>query len=234
MPVAFAPGSRRASRRSWSRSLVEGAVDARAAPHANPGRIVKRQYALRLRCSGCDVSVRRLRALPPPGADLRGRSSPPRRPSTSLPARTDKRIQGHSYPQACYEDAIGGLFDQVGAPRRPRRSRRSCDGYLRSPGTDRPRPMPGSARARGGRTRRLARTRDVLAWQRDMAQLDAGGTLARGKRSSRTDSRPPRLSPTCAPCRRSGQMPVPTAVRRSCRASSQAPMSWGSSRSSTS
>lgn len=36
-----------------------------------PGRIVKRHYPLRLRCSGCHRFLYGARPLPPPGADLR-------------------------------------------------------------------------------------------------------------------------------------------------------------------
>ena len=76
-----------------------------------PGRLVKRDYALRLRCLGC-------------GRFLYGDVGRYRHPSPTCPAfqaatpkfpRTrgrghDTRVKGHSYPQAWYEGAVGQLL----------------------------------------------------------------------------------------------------------------------------
>ena len=77
-----------------------------------PGRIVKRDYALRLRCAGCgrylygDIGRYRHPA-PTCEAFL---AATPRCAGGSYRGRDDKRVQGHSYPQAWYEDAIGALL----------------------------------------------------------------------------------------------------------------------------
>jgi hypothetical protein len=145
-----------------------------------PGRIVKRNYALRLRCSGCGRflygDVGRYRH-PGPTCDAFIAATPTvrRRYRTGH----DRRIQGHSYPQEWYEDAIGRLLDQVG----------SLDDYAIAEVVgryhDRPAGIDRASLARISQDReeagrRLGRSRDVLEWQREMAQLDVEEQAARG------------------------------------------------------
>lgn len=144
-----------------------------------PGRIVKRNYPLRLRCSGCQRflygDVGRYRH-PAPTCDAFIAATPivRRRYATGH----DKRVQGHSYPQEWYEHAIGKLLEQVGG----------VDDVSITEAVrlyhDRPSRVDEVTLARIGREReeagrRLARTRDVAAWQREMAQLDAEEQAAR-------------------------------------------------------
>jgi hypothetical protein len=90
----------------------------------------------------------------------------------------DKRVQGHSYPQEWYEHAIGKLLEQVGG----------VDDVSITEAVrlyhDRPSRVDEVTLARIGREReeagrQLAKTRDVAAWQREMAQLDAEEQAAR-------------------------------------------------------
>ena len=144
-----------------------------------PGRIVKRNYPLRLRCTGCERflygDVGRYRH-PAPTCEAFIAATPTvrRRYSTGH----DKRVQGHSYPQEWYERAIGNLLEQVGG----------VDDVSITEAVrlyhDRPARVDEATLARVGREReeagrRLAKTRDVLTWQRDMAQLDAEEQAAR-------------------------------------------------------
>ena len=87
-------------------------------------------------------------------------------------------MQGHSYPQQWYEGAIGKLLEQVGG----------VDDYAITEVVrryhDRPARRDEITLARVGREReeagrRLAKTRDVPAWQREMAQLGAEEQAAR-------------------------------------------------------
>ena len=90
----------------------------------------------------------------------------------------DKRVQGHSYPPEWYEHAIGKLLEEVGC----------VDDYAITEVVrryhDRPARRDEATLARIGREReeagrRLAKTRDVSAWQQEMAQLDAEEQAAR-------------------------------------------------------
>jgi hypothetical protein len=80
-----------------------------------PGRIVKRQYALRLRCLCCGRylygDVGRYRHPPPTCPGFRTALPFVRRRRRST---HDSRIKGHSYPQAWYEDAVGAILAQIG------------------------------------------------------------------------------------------------------------------------
>ncbi|HEY5435462.1 MAG TPA: hypothetical protein VIK13_09530, partial [Candidatus Limnocylindrales bacterium] len=138
-----------------------------------PGRIVKRNYPLRLRCSGCQRflygDVGRYRH-PAPTCDAFIAGTPDAR--RRYTKGDDKRAGGHSYPQTWYEDAIGLLLSEVG----------SVDDVTITEGVrryqDRPTRVDGAALARISRereeaSRRLAKSRDVMAWQREIAQLDA-------------------------------------------------------------
>jgi DNA invertase Pin-like site-specific DNA recombinase len=144
-----------------------------------PGRLVKRNYPLRLRCAGC-------------GRFLYGDSGRYRHPAPTCEAfiaatpllrrryrnRHDKRVQGHSYPQRWYEDAIGQLLGELG---------RVDDGAITQavalyveevPRID-TRVLARIEREREEAARQLAKTRDVAAWQTAMARLDAEEELAR-------------------------------------------------------
>jgi hypothetical protein len=144
-----------------------------------PGRIVKRNYPLRLRCSGCHRflygDIGRYRH-PAPTCDAFIAGTPDAR--RRYTRGDDKRAGGHSYPQAWYEDAIGLLLSEVGwvddvtITEVVRRYH------------DRPPRVDGAALARVSHereeaSRRLAKSRDVMAWQREMAQLDAEEQAAR-------------------------------------------------------
>ena len=144
-----------------------------------PGRIVKRNYPLRLRCAGCQRflygDVGRYRH-PAPTCDAFIAGTPDAR--RRYTKGHDKRAGGHSYPQTWYEDAVGLLLSQVG----------SVDDVAITEIVrryhDRPPRADGAALARVGHereeaSRRLAKSRDVLAWQREMAQLDAEERAAR-------------------------------------------------------
>lgn len=144
-----------------------------------PGRIVKRDYPLRLRCSGCHRflygDIGRYRHPAPTCDAFIGGTPDARRRYTK---GDDKRAGGHSYPQNWYEDAIGLLLSQVG----------SIDDVTITEVVrryhDRPTRVDGAALARISQereeaSRRLAKSRDVMAWQREMAQLDAEEQAAR-------------------------------------------------------
>jgi hypothetical protein len=117
-------------------------------------------------------------------------SSPPRPPFDGATGPgTTGASRDNSYPQQWYEDAIGRLLDQVGSL--SDYAIREIVGRYQ----DRPAEIDRASLVRVSRDReeagrRLAKTRDVLAWQREMAQLDADEQMARGA------VEPERLSPT--------------------------------------
>ncbi|MGD0407776.1 MAG: recombinase family protein [Candidatus Limnocylindrales bacterium] len=144
-----------------------------------PGRVVKRNYPLRLRCAGC-------------GRYLHGDTGRYRHPIPTCEAfiaatprlrrrfrnSHDKRVQGHSYPQSWYEDAIGRLLGEVG--RVDDAAITAAVGLYRQ---DEP-PLDDLVLARIERereeaARRLAKTRDLPAWKSAMARLDAEEEMAR-------------------------------------------------------
>ena len=143
-----------------------------------PGRIVKRNYALRLRCLGC-------------GRFLYGDIGRYRHPAPTCPAfraalpflprtrgrHTDRRVAGHSYPQAWYEDAVGALLGEIGSV-----DDATISDVVRLHGEYRPRvdelTLARIGRARDEAGRKLGLTRDVLAWQATMTRLDAEERLA--------------------------------------------------------
>ncbi len=145
-----------------------------------PGRIVKRNYALRLRCGGCQRylygDVGRYRH-PAPTCDAFRAATPVvhRRRRKDL---LDTRIKGHSYPQEWYEDAVGRLLAEIG-----RVDDRTITEVVRLHGEYRPRAdeltLARIERAKDDAARQLAKTRDVTAWQTAMARLDAEEALAR-------------------------------------------------------
>jgi len=150
-----------------------------------PGRIVKRNYALRLRCAGCARylfgDIGRYRHPAPTCEEFRtARPVVPRRRRPT----PDNRIKGHSYPQAWYEDAIGELLAEIGQV-----DDVTITEVVRLHGEYRPRAdeltLARIERARDGAAHQLARTRDLLAWQATMARLDAEEALAREPVESR-------------------------------------------------
>ncbi|MGO9180875.1 MAG: recombinase family protein, partial [Candidatus Limnocylindrales bacterium] len=144
-----------------------------------PGRIVRRNYPLRLRCAGC-------------GRFLYGDTGRYRHPAPTCAAfiaatpmlrrryrnSHDRRVQGHSYPQGWYEDAIARLLGEVG---------RVDDATILEAvalyGDEEPRvderTLGRIEREREEAGRQLAKTRDVPAWQAAMARLDAEEQRAR-------------------------------------------------------
>jgi hypothetical protein len=146
-----------------------------------PGRIVKRDYALRLRCTGC-------------GKYLYGDIGRYRHPAptceTFLAAAPDGRrryehgeraTRGHSYPQTWYEDAVGDLLGEIG-----RLDDHTMSEVVRMYGEDEGRPdeltLARIDREREEASQRLAKTRDIAAWQATMARLDAEQEVARQPR----------------------------------------------------
>jgi hypothetical protein len=144
-----------------------------------PGRIVRRNYPLRLRCTGC-------------GRFLYGDTGRYRHPAPTCAAfiaatpllrrryshRHDQRVQGHSYPQTWYEGAIGTLLGEVG--RVDDATITAAVGLYQQevPRVD-DLAVGRIERERDEASRRLAKTRDVPAWQAAMARLDAEEELAR-------------------------------------------------------
>ena len=163
-----------------------------------PGRIVKRQYALRLRCLGCGRflygDVGRYRHPSPTCEAFRVAVPLIRRQRT--PA-DDTRIKGHSYPQAWYEGAIGALLGEIGSV-----DEATLAEVVRLHAAYRPEvdelALARIDREREAATRKLAQTRDVVAWQAAMGRLDAAEALARqppaGDASRRRGRRLPALA----------------------------------------
>ena len=96
----------------------------------------------------------------------------------------DRRIQGHSYPKDWYEDAIGVLLDQLGSL-----DDHTISEAVRLYGEDEGRPdeltLARIEREREEASQRLAKTRDITAWQATMARLDAEQVVARQPRQQR-------------------------------------------------
>ena len=99
------------------------------------------------------------------------------KPATGLGVVNDGRIKGHSYPQDWYEDAIGSLLTQIG-----RIDDWAISEVVRLHADHRPRAdeltLARIARSREDAARRLAKTRDLVAWTATMARLDAEEALA--------------------------------------------------------
>jgi Resolvase, N terminal domain len=144
-----------------------------------PGRIVKRNYPLSLRCLGCGRflygDVGRYRHPAPTCEPFRSAVPASRRQRVALP---DTRIKGHSYPQTWYEDAIGTLLGTIGSV-----DDATISEVVRLHAAYQPRAdelgLARIAREREEATRKLNLTRDVVAWQATMTRLDAAETLAR-------------------------------------------------------
>ena len=151
-----------------------------------PGRIVKRAYALRLRCSGCgrflygDVGRYRHPA-PTCEAFLAGTPEVRRRYARA----DDKRDRGPLLP------AGRGTRTPRRAPGRGRHARRPHHHRGRPPlrrgpaAGRRAQPWRASTASARRHRQRLAKTRDIAAWQATMARLDAEEQAARQPRRDR-------------------------------------------------
>ncbi len=153
-----------------------------------PGRIVKRDYALRLRCSGCGRylygDVGRYRHPRPTCEAFLAATPFIRRNRARDRDRHDKRVKGHSYPQAWYEDAVGTLLAEIGSL-----DDHTITEVVRLYGEDQSRPdeltLTRIERERVEASQRLAKTRDIAAWQATMSKLDAEVEVARQPRQER-------------------------------------------------
>jgi hypothetical protein len=96
----------------------------------------------------------------------------------------DSRAKGHSYPQDWYEDAIGGLLGKLGDL-----DDTVMTEVVKQYGEDADRPdevtLARIEREREEASQRLAKTRDVAAWQATMARLDAEQQVAKQPRQAR-------------------------------------------------
>ncbi|HVA84711.1 MAG TPA: recombinase family protein [Candidatus Saccharimonadales bacterium] len=143
-----------------------------------PGRVVQRDYALRLRCAGCGKylygDVGRYRH-PAPTCEAFV-SAKPSRPRTRG-HRDDARIKGHSYPQAWYEDAVGAILERIG-----RVDDATISEVVRLHSAFRPRAdeltLARIHRAKEEAARTFARTRDLPAFQATLTRLDAEERIA--------------------------------------------------------
>ncbi len=153
-----------------------------------PGRIVKRAYARRLKCAGCGRylygDIGRTRHPAPTCEGFMAATPLVRRLRYRDRDHHDRRIQGHSYPQDWYEDAIGALLREVG-----RLDDITITEAVRLYGED-----PGRAdelalarieHQREEASQRLAKTRDIGAWQATMLRLDAEAEVAKTPREAR-------------------------------------------------
>ena len=95
--------------------------------------------------------------------------------------RLDTRIKGNSYPKEWYEDAVGELLGRVGSL-----DDHTMTEVVRLYGEDLAKPdeltLARIEREREEASQRLAKTRDIAAWQATMARLDAESAVARQPR----------------------------------------------------
>ena len=100
----------------------------------------------------------------------------------------DTRIKGHSYPQEWYEDAVGELLGKVGDL-----DDMAMTEVVRLYGEGLAKPdeltLARIEREREEASQRLARTRDVAAWQATMARLDAEQQVAKQPRQQQLSQR---------------------------------------------
>ena len=144
-----------------------------------PGPLVKRGYALRLRCVGCGRNLygdigRYRHAAPTCPAFLAAMPFLPR----TRGRHTDRRLQGHSYPQPWYEDAVGELLAVVGHVDNQTISEVGRLHDLNQLRADEL-ALARIERARDEAMRQLRSTRDPLAFQVTMTRLDAEERVAR-------------------------------------------------------
>ena len=150
-----------------------------------PGRIVKGRYALRLCCAGCGKylfgDVGRYRHPPPTCEGFLAAKPVVRCRRARNREGIDTRIKGHSYPQEWYEDAVGELLGKVGEL-----DDAAMTEIVRLYGEGLAKPdeltLARIEREREEASQRLAKTRDVAAWQATMARLDAEQQVARQPR----------------------------------------------------
>jgi hypothetical protein len=95
--------------------------------------------------------------------------------------QTDTRIKGNSYPKEWYEDAVGELLGHIGSL-----DDHTMTEVVRLYGEDLAKPdeltLARIEREWEEASHRLARTRDIAAWQATMARLDAEQQVARQPR----------------------------------------------------
>jgi hypothetical protein len=93
----------------------------------------------------------------------------------------DTRIKGNSYPKEWYEDAVGELLGHIGSL-----DDHTMTEVVRLYGEDLAKPdeltLARIERERDEASQRLAKTRDIAAWQATMARLDAESAVARQPR----------------------------------------------------
>ena len=151
----------------------------------SPGRIVKGKYALRLCCAGCGKylfgDVGRYRHPVPTCEGFLAAKPVVRRRRARNRDQIDTRIKGNSYPQNWYEDAVGELLGKVGSL-----DDQAMTEVVRLYGEGLAKPdeltLARIEREREEASQRLAKTRDVAAWQATMARLDAESTVAKQPR----------------------------------------------------
>ena len=182
-----------------------------------PGRIVKGAYALRLCCAGCGKylfgDVGRYRHPPPTCEGFLAAKPVVRCRRSRNRDQIDTRIKGNSYPQEWYEDAVGELLGKVGDL-----DDQAMTEVVRLYGEGLAKPdeltLARIEREREEASQRLAKTRDIAAWQ---------ATMAGSMRSNRSPAshgstsawRLTRSSRICARCRRSGPTQDPKDARHS-------------------
>lgn len=149
-----------------------------------PGRIIKRSYPLKLSCISCGRflygDTGRYRH-PPPTCDgfISGTPIVRRRYKNGH----DRRVQGHSYPQAAYENAVGSLLGEIGkvddAVIAQVVSRYESQGPQMDLVT-----LARIGREREAAASRLTLSRDVDAWRATTTRLDAEERIAREPKAS--------------------------------------------------
>ncbi len=146
---------------------------------------MKGRYALRLCCAGCGKylfgDVGRYRHPPPTCEGFLAAKPVVRCRRARNREGIDTRIKGHSYPQEWYEDAVGELLGKVGEL-----DDAAMTEIVRLYGEGLAKPdeltLARIEREREEASQRLAKTRDVAAWQATMARLDAEQQVARQPR----------------------------------------------------
>jgi hypothetical protein len=146
---------------------------------------VKGAYALRLCCAGCGKylfgDVGRYRHPPPTCEAFLAAKPVVRRRRARNRDHLDTRIKGNSYPKDWYEDAVGELLGHIGSL-----DDHTMTEVVRLYGEGLAKPdeltLARIEREREEASQRLAKTRDIAAWQATMARLDAEQQVARQPR----------------------------------------------------
>jgi hypothetical protein len=97
---------------------------------------------------------------------------------TATPAGLDHRAKGHSYQQTWYEEAVGTLLGTIGSVDDATISEVVRLHEVYQPKADEL-GLARIAKEREEAGRKLAQTRDIVAWQATMTRLDAAEALAR-------------------------------------------------------